>query len=79
MPEPTEVEVRVGQGGVITPIRFRWQGVWLQIAQIGRHWSDEAGDHWLVLPDRPAQVFELIRSPEERWQIKSSGPLQNIV
>ena len=64
---PTDVEIRIAADGVITPLRFTWQGAWLAVGQVGRTWTDGEGDHWLVMPPHPNAVFELIRTPEGRW------------
>lgn len=70
---PTEVEIRVGVDGTITPLRFTWQGSLLRIAQIGRVWADAEGDHWLVMTVFSNRTFELLRTPDGIWQVKPGG------
>jgi hypothetical protein len=54
-------------------LRFTHEGTWLTVAQVGRQWQDAEGQHWLVTPAFPAQVFEIIRGMDERWQARRSG------
>jgi hypothetical protein len=75
--EPTEVEVRVAADGTVTPLRFTWRGTTLRVAGVGRRWSDEAGDHWMVMTTPPERVFELLRTPEGLWRV--SGGLRPAV
>ena len=67
--EPTEVEIRVSEDGKLKPLRFRLGEIWLDIGHFGRMWSDDAGDHWLVMPLYPPQLFELVRTKSGLWQI----------
>ncbi len=67
-PEATEVDIRVSEDGKVRPLRFRRGEIWMDIHQIGRSWSDEAGDHWLVMPMYPPRLYELIRTPSGVWQ-----------
>ncbi len=66
--QPCSVDVRASLNGELTPLRFTWDSEWLNVAQVGRTWSDQQGDHWLVMPAAPALVFELVRAPDGRWQ-----------
>lgn len=73
--QPIEIEIRVAGDGAITPLRYRLvqqRAVWQQVGQVSRHWSDEAGDHWLVMTVAPDRVVELIRTPDGIWQAKDS-------
>ena len=67
-----EVEIRVDVHGKSVPLRVRWNGRWSPIAQTSRTWSDETGDHFLVmiLPDK---VLELIHTAEGLWKAKEPG------
>lgn len=66
-PRPCNVEIRIAADGSIMPLRFTWGGEWFVVAQVGRGWSDDGGDHWLVMPSRD-QVFELLRADDDHWQ-----------
>jgi hypothetical protein len=68
-PEPTEVEIRVSEEGRYRPLRFRLGEVWLDIGQIGKTWTDDAGEHFLVMPMYPPQLFDLTRGKDGRWLI----------
>lgn len=72
--QSVRVEVRVESDGVVTPLRVEVGGRWLHIAQVGRSWSDEAGDHWLVITAIPQRTFELIRRPDGRWEALGGLP-----
>lgn len=73
-PTPTEVEIRVSEEGKLRPLRFRRGEIWMDIAQVGKSWSDDAGDHWLVMPMYPPQLYELIHTKAGLWQVMPSGP-----
>lgn len=65
--EPTDVEIRITTGGTITPLRFTWHKMWYSVAQSGRTWADEEGDHWLVMAAHPNLLVELIHTREDTW------------
>ena len=65
---PTEVEIRVGVDGTITPLRFTWQGSSLRVAQIGRTWADSEGEHWLVMTALSTRLFELLHTLDGNWK-----------
>jgi hypothetical protein len=71
-PTPTNVEVRRAADDVL-PIRFTWEGAILDITGYGRRWSDEEGDHWLVMADQPERAFTLHRSPDSQWTVSASS------
>jgi len=71
--EPVAVEVRISVEGEVMPLRFAWHGAWLEIAQVGRRWSDEEGEHWLVMPAAEARVFELTRTLDGLWRATGRG------
>jgi hypothetical protein len=60
-------------GGAITPLRFTWHGVWYSVAQIGRAWSDEEGQHWLVIASQPNLIVELVYTREGHWLAESKA------
>jgi hypothetical protein len=76
---PTEVEVRRSAAGEMRPIRFTWEGAILDITGYGRRWSDEEGDHWLVMADRPERAFTLHRAPDGSWTVSASGQPRTVV
>jgi hypothetical protein len=78
-PTPTEVEVHRSASGEVRPIRFTWEGEILDISSYGRRWSDDEGDHWLVMADRPERVFTLHRAPSNRWTVSASGRPRPVV
>jgi hypothetical protein len=72
--QPTGVEIRVSHAGAITPLRFQHGGDWLTVAQVGRVWTDAAGDHWRVMAGPPEGMFELVRTPAGLWQVSAGAP-----
>lgn len=67
--EPVDVEVRITIDGMITPLRFTWRQTWYTVAQIGRTWADEEGEHWLVMAARPNLLVELIHTRDNTWLV----------
>jgi hypothetical protein len=65
--EPTDVEIIITADGQTLPQRFTWHGSWLNIGRTGRQWSDDEGEHWLVMAIPPGKVFDLIRTSEGHW------------
>lgn len=65
--EPTDVEIRVAAGGGVRPLRFTWRQAWHTVAQIGRTWVDEEGEHWLVAADYPNLLVELVHTSKGTW------------
>jgi hypothetical protein len=78
-PTPTTVEVRRTATDDVLPIRFTWEGEILDITDYGRRWSDEEGDHWLVMADRPERAFTLHRSTANRWTVSASKRPRTVV
>jgi hypothetical protein len=71
--EPIEVTARFDLEGEAHPLRFVLYGSQIQVASSGRHWSDDAGQHLLVM-DHQAQVYELVFAPQEmRWYLNTAG------
>ncbi len=56
---PTAVEVRFEADGVVRPRRFTWNQAWLDVSDVGRQWTDEAGRHVLVMVGS-RDTFELV-------------------
>jgi hypothetical protein len=57
--EPTAVEARFDDDGAVHPGRFAWNRNWLDVSDVGRQWTDEAGRHVLVMVAN-RQTFELV-------------------
>jgi hypothetical protein len=72
--EPVNVEVRITTSGTITPLRFTWRKTWYNVAQIGRSWADEEGEHWLVMAAHPSLTVELIHTPQNTWLAVQQAP-----
>lgn len=52
------------------PIRFSWEGEWLEIIDIGRSWTSEQHTHYLVRTAQN-QLFELVHNKDKNvWFIK---------
>ena len=66
---PTEVEARFAETGLITVLRFAWQGRKHPVTSHGRQWDTPDGRHLLVMtPDE--RIFELVYDPtHSRWHI----------
>jgi hypothetical protein len=57
--EPIEVTAHFDEQGVITPLHFTWQGGHFRVESTGRRWTDEAGQHMLVMLSS-GQIYELV-------------------
>jgi hypothetical protein len=67
--EPIEITVHFNQDGTITPHYFTWNGGRYRVESTGRRWSDETGQHMLVMVTS-GQIFELTFNIDEgRWYI----------
>ncbi len=74
-----DVTARFDEHGTITPIHFTWKGGQYHVESTGRRWSDEAGQHMLVMVSS-GQIYELtFKSGEGRWYIGQSGPKKMMV
>jgi len=71
--QPVNVEIRVEVGGKITPLRVRWESDWFPVMSIGRSWSDESGDHWLVMIGPPQRVVDLLWTIDATWEAAAPG------
>ena len=67
--EPTAVEARFDDDGAVHPRRVTWDQSWLDVSDVGRQWTDEAGRHVLVMvADR--QTYELLLNRESlAWRV----------
>ncbi len=71
--EPVHVEFYVDVNGKATPKSFIWHGRTYPVDSIGRHWQDEAGQHFLVMIPG-GRVFELLFISEKgQWCLRQSG------
>jgi hypothetical protein len=70
--EPCDVEIRIARDGSITPLRVATGGVWAQAGQFGRTWTDDEGDHWLIMPPTQGDVIEIRRGPDGVWMARST-------
>ncbi len=71
--EQIEVTVRFNSEGKITPLNFTWNGQEFVVESTGRQWTDDEGQHILVmLPG--GRVYELLFTPSDRlWYLKRVG------
>ncbi len=52
------MEVHVAQDGSLRPLAFAWKGRRRKVASLGRRWSAEDGEHFLVRTSE-GHVYEL--------------------
>jgi hypothetical protein len=72
--EPIEVTARFDGQGTITPLHFTWKGGVHRVESTGRRWSDESGQHILVMVTN-GRIYQLTYlSGENRWFIDPSTP-----
>jgi hypothetical protein len=72
--EPIEITVHFNQEGTMTPMHFTWNGSRLRVESTGRRWSDEAGQHLLVMVSN-GKIYELIFVDKQgRWYINQVRP-----
>ena len=78
MTDPTEVEVRFGEGRKITVLSFTWGGRRLPVTSMGREWGADDGFHFLVMTTGE-RVFELVyHSASGLWHV-ASAPQPRVV
>jgi hypothetical protein len=76
--KPVQVTARFDPDGKATPLSFTWLGQTYPVNAIGRRWSDEEGQHILVMVPGE-QVFELIFAPADaRWYLRQPGKNQMV-
>ncbi len=69
--EPIEVTARFDRDGGITPLDFTWQGRKYPVTDVGRRWTDEEGEHILVMAGGE-RVYELVFA-SGRWSLDPLG------
>jgi hypothetical protein len=70
--ELIEVTVRFDEQGTITPLHFTWKSSLQRVESTGRHWTDEIGQHFLVMVTS-GRIYELIfKSDEGHWFIRQA-------
>lgn len=70
--EPVEVTAHFDQEGVISPLHFTWKGSLHQVESTGRRWTDDIGQHILVMVSS-GRIYQLVfKSVEGCWYIERS-------
>ena len=70
--EPIEITAHFDELGKITPLHFTWKGSLLRVESTGRRWSDDDGQHLLVMVSS-GRIYQLtFRGGEGRWYIERS-------
>lgn len=68
--ESIEITAHFDADGRITPMHFTWKGSVLRVESTGRRWTDESGQHMLVMVMN-GHIYELVyKGMEGRWYIK---------
>ncbi len=71
--EPIEVTARFNEAGTVTPLHFTWKGSAWRVESVGRRWTDESGQHILVMVSN-GRIYELtFQAAEGRWFISKSS------
>jgi nicotinamide-nucleotide amidase len=70
--QPVQVEIRHTASGEPHPSSFSWQGRTYHIADWGRRWNDNSGQHVLVMTNEQ-QTFELVLAPDGAWFLNSAS------
>ena len=77
--DPIEITAHFNEEGIITPLRYTWKGGHYQVESTGRRWSDEAGQHMLVMISS-GQIYELLFTIHEgRWYINPAKPGKTVI
>jgi hypothetical protein len=77
--EPIEVTAHFDEEGKITPLHFTWKGSRLKVESTGRRWTDENGQHLLVMASS-GRIYQLtFRGMEGRWYIERTQPENPVV
>jgi hypothetical protein len=72
--EPIEVTARFSEDGKITVQHFAWNGGRYHVESAGRQWTDDDGQHMLVMV-AGGQIYELVFTGiEARWYIARVKP-----
>lgn len=70
--EPIEATVHFDEQGKITPLHFTWKGSLLRVESTGRRWTDDDGQHLLVMVTS-GRIYQLIfKGTQGRWYIERS-------
>jgi hypothetical protein len=64
--ETIEVNVRYDTKGRPVPVTITWEGNTYRVEFLGRRWSDEQGEHILVMLTG-RKVVHLLRTPAGDW------------
>ena len=74
--EPTAVEARFDEDGTVYPRRFTINESWLNVSDVGRQWTDDAGRHVLVMV-AGRQTYELVlrRQSLTWWVVRAPDEL----
>jgi PncC family amidohydrolase len=71
--EPVNVIARPLAAGQFEPLQFVYRGQVIQIADVGRQWTEAGEEHILVMNERQ-QVFELVLASDRiSWFVKPEG------
>jgi hypothetical protein len=77
--EPIEVTAHFDAQGTITPIHFTWKGSSQRVESTGRRWTDEAGQHILVMVSS-GRIYQLtFKNTEGRWYLERSESNRSVV
>jgi len=77
--EPIEVTARFSEDGTITVQHFAWNGVRYHLESAGRQWTDDDGQHMLVMV-AGGQIYELVfKGGEGRWYITKVRPEHTVL
>jgi hypothetical protein len=77
--EPIEVTAHFSKEGTITPQHFIWNAGHYRVESTGRRWSDEVGQHMLVMVTSGV-IYELIfASSDGRWFISRVRPERTVI
>ena len=69
MSTPSAVEARFDLDGAVTLLNFTWRGSKRPVTSQGRRWTDEDGQHFLVMTTGD-QIVELVYTPASgQWRL----------
>ncbi len=77
--EPIEVTAHFDREGKITPLHFTWKDNPHRVESTGRHWSDDQGQHILVMLSS-GKIYQLtFKIGEGRWYISRTVPERKVI
>ncbi len=77
--EPIEVTAHFDREGKITPLHFTWKDSPQRVESTGRRWSDEQGQHILVMLSS-GKIYQLtFKINEGRWYISKTAPEHQVI